>query len=182
MSVSVKSSGNLGNRASISGFAFLEMVLVVAVIGIFASIVIIAVNQGRQSAATRNAQRHVDVNTILGAIYQYSLDHDGSVPSSINTSSSQTCSSVGSQNLNAFSICKAGTSIVGGNGTCNGIDLEDLTEDGVYAVSLPTDPSGHVSLSSQTTHTGYFVIRESSGHITVCAPDAENGEIITVTR
>lgn len=67
------------------GFTLLEILLVVAAIGIMAGIVIMAVNPGRQLAAARNAQRKSDVASIAQALYQYGLDHDGAVPEAITT-------------------------------------------------------------------------------------------------
>src|SRR5579872_1550945 len=66
------------------GFTLLEILLVVAAISILAGIVIIAINPTKQLGDTRNAQRRNDVTTILNAIYQYSLDNNGSIPPTIS--------------------------------------------------------------------------------------------------
>ena len=68
------------------GFTLLEILLVVAAIAMYAGIVILALNPNKQLADTRNAQRRADVNTILSAVYQYAIDNDGSLPSSIPSS------------------------------------------------------------------------------------------------
>jgi type IV pilus assembly protein PilA len=146
------------------GFTLLEILLVVAAIAILAGIVILAINPNKQLGETHNAQRRTDVNTILNAVYQYSIDNSGTLPSTIPTSS--TCAATATNE-----ICTSG-------GTCTGlVDLTDLTDDEEYIVSIPTDPTG-----STTNGAGYHIAKSSNGRVTVCAPDAEQGATISVTR
>lgn len=140
------------------GFTLLEILLVIAIIAILAAIVIIAINPGKQLAESRNAQRRSDTNSILNAVYQYSVDNNGDMPGSITAS--------------ATDICATG-------GTCTGlIDLSALTASGQYIVSIPRDPQSPTGNSS-----GYTILQDATTlRITVSAPDAERGATISVTR
>jgi type IV pilus assembly protein PilA len=139
------------------GFTLLEILLVVAAIGILAGIVILAINPNKQLGQTRNAQRQTDVTTILNAVYQYSLDNDGTLPTAITTSAQE--------------ICKTG-------GNCTGLaDLGVLTTNEEYLTAIPTDPTG-----SSTNGAGYEILKTANNRVTVSAPDAEQGATISVTR
>ncbi len=140
------------------GFTLLEILLVVAAIAILAGIVILALNPAKQLADTRDAQRWSDVNTILNAVWQYSIDNDGDLPTDVTTTMTEICAN---------------------GGTCTGlVDLEtDLVGSGeTYLVAIPEDPTG-----SSTNGAGYEIQLTSGGRVTVDAPDAEN-DTIQVTR
>lgn len=139
------------------GFTLIEVLLVVAIIAILAGIVILAINPARQLAKTKNAERSVDVNTILNAVYQYTIDNNGVLPAAITSNSTE--------------ICKT-------NASCSGfIDLSVLTLNEQYLTAMPADP-----VASSTNGTGYYIYKTTNNRITVSAPSAEISASITVTR
>ena len=146
------------------GFTLLEILLVVAAIGILAGIVIIAINPNKQLGDTKNGQRKADVTTILNAVYQYAVDNNGSIPAAVLGGTA--CG------VTAQEICKTA-------GACTGLtDLSVLTANAKYVVSIPTDPTG-----SSTNGTGYQIFKNATtSRVTVCAPSAEQGATISVTR
>lgn len=142
------------------GFTLIEILLVVAAIAILAGIVIVAINPSKQLGDTRNAQRRSDVNTILNAISQYSVDNNGLLPSGVSTTTAEICSS------------SVATS------SCGGLaDLSVLTTNGKYLVKIPDEPQ-----KTNANGAGYQVVRDANGRITVTAQFPEQGATISATR
>lgn len=151
-------------RAKREGFTLIEILLVIGLIALLAAIVIVAVNPARQFANGRNSQRWSNINTILNAVHQYAIDNTGTLPASIPTSADCTGPATNE-------ICKTG-------GVCTGlVDLSVLTNNEIYIVSMPTDPTG-----ATTNGAGYHVAKSANGRVTVCAPDAELTATVSVTR
>lgn len=146
-------------------FTLLEILLVVAAIAILAGIVILAINPIKQLGDTRNAQRRADVNTILNATYQYTIDNNGTLPT-IQTNATCTLTA-------AYEVCK-----LTATGTCvTGTALSVLTTNQKYLTSMPIDPT-----VSSTDGTGYYIVKSTNGRVTVCAPSAEQSATISITR
>ncbi len=147
------------------GFTLLEILLVVAAIAILAGIVIFAVNPNKQLGDTRNAQRRADVNTLLNAVYQYSIDN-GKLPTTISIGSS--C------DVPSQEICRDGSN-------CSGLtDLYTFLV-GATAKYLPGIPFDQSTPTANGT--GYQIYKNNvSGRVTVCAPLAEQGITISATR
>jgi len=103
------------------GFTLIELLLVVGIIAILASIVIVAVNPGKQLKASLDAKRVTTANQMQKALYQYLID-TGRYPATIPEGES-----------NARPICKK--NVDPGVGSCLSFDLLPTT----YLADLPVD-------------------------------------------
>ena len=159
----MKLSSYLQNRFRY-GFTLFELLLVIGIIAILASIVIVAINPTKQLGDARDAQRRSDVNTILNAVYQYAIDNNGTLPSGIPTSSAS-----------ALQICKS-TVASAACTSASGVSLLMLT--GSYLVNVPADPQ----IATGTGYSDYLIYQDSQGRVTVFANTVEQASSIGVTR
>ena len=149
------------------GFTFLEILLVVALLAIVTMIAMKALNPVKQLGDTRNAQRRSDIITISEALYQYTVDNGGTVPTDIPQSDD--CFS-----SDSYEICRTGSS------DCTGlVDLSYLTDQQKYLVEIPYDPDKDIVTGNKT---GYHVVRNMYGRIQVCAPYAEQEAVLSFVR
>ena len=147
-----------------SGFTLIELLVVIGILGILLAIVLIAINPARQFAQANNTARRSDVTTLLNAIHQYSADNKGKLPTGIPVEDPATPAS------EAKEISKAGTDIC-------------VLISPTYVASLPTDPKLNIAAVTDCTDyvTGYTVVQDAAGRVTVAAPDAEAIGGISVT-
>ena len=119
--------------------------------------------EGLESLAeANNVQRTSNVITIINATSQYMVDNKGKIPVSFTSTPRE--------------ICKTNSA------NCAGlVNLSVLTNDMLYLIDIPIDPSCD-SKTCSTNGTGYMISKSINGRITVSAPHAQLGEVISVTR
>lgn len=145
------------------GFTLIEILIVIGIISILATIVIIAINPARQFAQARNTQRVSNVNTILNAIGQNLADNKGTF----------TCAGIGT------AISSTATHI----GTTSGfVNLGACLVPTYIPSAIPFDPTNGTAADTQ-----YTVAVDSNVRYTVCAPNANEPALgnpgpICVTR
>ena len=151
---------------SYKGFTLIELLVVIGILAILLSIVLIAINPARQFGQANNTRRRSDVTAILNAIGAYAADHKGLLPTGIPKD-----------------VASGGTGPADISNTGADLCSQLVTN---YIPALPQDPQvgTGTSITSCTTayDTGYTVVQDASGRVTVAAPQAENGEQISNTR
>src|SRR3972149_11085236 len=142
-------------RFAFEGFTLIELLIVIAIIGILATVVIVALNPVQRFADARNSRRWNDVNSILTAVHEYIVDNDGTLPTGVTSTEKQlgTCGSGGA------SVCTTAAA------ACLGL-ASTLAQ---YLKSIPLDPNGG---SASTTY--YAVVADANSIVTVKACNAEN--------
>ena|SRR3989344_5820473 len=134
----------------LKGFTLMELLIVIAIIGMLATVVVTAVNPGRQLAKARDSERETDLTGILSAVLQYTSEHSGDLPDTD-----------GDPDTNNFptSLTCIGTDV-----GC--FDLAGAGETGdeivpVYLVEMPTDPKAEDPIGN----TEYLIYVDTNGHL-----------------
>ncbi len=144
------------------GFTLIEILIVIAIMVIMATVVVVALNPTKRFQDARNARRQSDIQSILTAIHQSIVDNNGTMPTGINTTEKQ-----------------LGTCVSGGTATCTttaATCLDMSASMSAYLKSIPFDPNGTAVL------TQYSVVADANNLVTVRACGAEGGKIIQISR
>lgn len=149
------------------GFTLIELLLVIGILVILISATIVAINPARQFAQANNAARFSGVTTLMNAVYQNIIDNAGKFCPDLVTGEE-------------FVIPSTAGPISSG-----GVDIYDclIGSEATYLSTLPLDPQDGKFIDSTDYDTGYTIMKDSNTlRITIAAPSAEIGEVISLTR
>lgn len=152
-----------------AGFTLIEILVVIGIIAILAAIVIIAINPAKQFAQARNTQRQAGVNTILSAVGQRLADNKGIFAGQFTVGgTTYICGILPTATSSTPNITTGQATTVT---TVTGA-LGCLVP--TYVATLPTDPDVAWATGFGATNTGFDVIVDGTGRITVCAERAKS--------
>ncbi len=149
------------------GFTLIELLIVIAIIAILAAVVFVALDPLTRFQNARNSQRWSDVTNILSAIKLDQVDNGGSYLTAIGATTAGNYYMIGTGSGNGACTAQA---------TTGHVDITGLVTEG-YLGSVPTDPSGGTA-----AETGYYLMRASTGIITIGSCEPENSATIVVSR
>ena len=146
-----------------AGFTLLEVLMVIGILAILATIVLVAINPARQFKIARDSQRTANVTSILNAVGQNMADHSG------------------------VFVCEGSITALPSDETemssNGGFDMARcIVPD--YISALPYDPAKDEAYYTDETDydTGYLVLADADGRVTVSAEGELASTSIAVTR
>ncbi len=148
------------------GFTLIELIIVVAIIGLLAAALFVAIDPAKRVGDARDARRYADVTSVLNAILQYTVDANG-LPTPVANmtpgnyyviAQGQGQLTSGATSDNADCVELLGTS--GAQSNYGQINLWTALTD-KYIATMPVDPSQTAS------STGYYIKKSSSNRILV---------------
>jgi type IV pilus assembly protein PilA len=148
------------------GFTLIEILLVIGIIAVLATVVIVALDPAKRFADARDSRRLSDIQSILSAVQQYIVDNEGALPNGLDTEQRQIGTAAGGCSLSA-SHCSVNPDYC----------LDLTTPLARYLKSLPYDPSNG---SSSVTH--YAIAVDTNNIVTVTACDSTDATIAAVSR
>lgn len=145
------------------GAGAVEMGIAVLMIVVVSSVLVFKYAPAGSASNKRNEQRREDIQKILNGINQYKNEYSGNLPVGIPRGSS--CES------KEFEMCSSNAAV------CEEyVYIQDFTNSTRYLDSIPVDPK-----NNSINGTGYNIVVNDSGLVTVCAPLSEKGEKISIT-
>lgn len=148
------------HHAAPPGFTLPELLIVIGILGILASLVLVFVNPAEQFGKAKDAQRVADLDAILNAVRQFEIANKGRLPRYSETINSILLES----NPASKEICRYDSSDFTYT-WCHANNyryLGELVPD--YLNEIPIDPDHE---EADTWGTDYFIWKDADGRITV---------------
>jgi general secretion pathway protein G len=140
------------------GFTLVELLIVIGVIAILASIAFVALNPLGRYRDARNARRWTDVNAILAAIKLHQIDNNGNYVSDITDLTADLYYQIGTGEACNMECLNPTVAL-----QVQCLNLASLVDSG-HLATVPYDPGNQ---DAEASDTGYYLVMNNNGSITV---------------
>lgn len=177
-------------KTSEKGFTLIELLVVIAIIAALAVAVFVALNPAKRLSDSRESKRATDVETILTAIHEATVDNKGTLPTGMSTSMAITQLGTGATgcNLVAANVPAGwgGSCVIAATACLNLMNSGNAVNLTKYLASMPIDPKGATSgttpVTLSATNTGYAVTVDANNIVTVTACGGEGAAPVSTSR
>lgn len=141
-----------------TGFTLMEVLIVIGILAILASVVLVAINPAHQFKQARDAQRLSNINSLLNAVGQNRVENKGIFKCDGNEIELPS---------------EENAKIIKSPAEDDGIDLYSCLAP-KYLAEMPFDPTdGNLESPPDTYDTAYTIFESEEDRITISAPHAE---------
>lgn len=151
------------------GFTLIELLVVIGIIIILLEIVLIAIDPSKRMSQARNATRWTDVSSLLEAVLEYSVDHNGDMPTLLD-GNANTYQVLGTDTTDCDRLCN------GKVATASCVDLSHYLVD-MYLSEIAYDPK-----FGDSHYSGYYINKTENGRIVIGVCNPELGATIKRSR
>ena len=152
---------------AVKGFTLIELIIVVAILGLLAASLFVAIDPAKRLGDARDARRYSEVTSILNAILQYTVDNT-TLPTAVASMTPGAYYEIGNGttgvttgNATQFGDC---TELTTGETIYGKVDLFSALSDR-YLATIPLDPL----ITNNASGTDYYIRKSTNNRILVGA-------------
>jgi len=164
-----------------TGFTLIELLLVITIIAILITVILVAIDPIRRIRDSKDVVRYEESRSILEGVKKYQIDNKGVHFTALENAVADDIYMITDGSISADCNAQNANCDVNIGGTTHCIDISPIVTDG-YLGKMPLSPPGSVTWDNSTYGSGYYLIKNANGSLTIGACESENTTEISVIR